>query len=370
VTWKEFLNKTCWTWFALEIGTLLCRSILSAEPHEVSLLCFLCAIGSGHGVARVGGTTNGAQESKFVGGAMQLSERMANELGKGSVKLSSPVIRVDQSGVSSVNVVRAGGDSFSSSYVISAIPLALLNRVTFVPSLPSKKIQLIQRLPMGSVIKTMTFYDRAYWRDCGLSVEMMTDSGPVLAGYDDSKPDGSFPCLMGIIYAKRAINLAHLSPDERKQMLAKHYAELFRCPELLHPINYVEKNWAEDEYSGGCYSSNPSPGSITEFMSETATPFQKTYFAGTETACDFVGYMEGAIEAGERSARQILFVMGKISESEVWIDEPFNKDVSFPEVSLEMTFIEKILPSVPEFMCICATPAIAVAAFFVYKYFM
>jgi len=133
---------------------------------------------------------------------------------------------------------------------------------------------------MGSVIKTMTFYERAYWRESGLSGEMMTDNGPVLTSYDDTKPDGSFPCLVGLIYAHSAISLAHLTPDERKQMIAKHYAEMFRCRELRHPINYVEKNWAEDEYSGGGYSSNMSPGTITEFMPET-------YFAETKTASDF-----------------------------------------------------------------------------------
>jgi len=94
MTFNEFLNKTCWTWFAREIGILICRSVLCAEPHEVSLLLFLCSLSSGHGLGHVVRTTNGSQESKFVGGSMQLSERMAEELSKGSVKLASPVIWV------------------------------------------------------------------------------------------------------------------------------------------------------------------------------------------------------------------------------------------------------------------------------------
>ena len=34
-------------------------------------------------------------------------------------------------------------------------------------------------------------------------------------------------------------------------------------------------------------------------------PFGRIYFAGTETATHWSGYMEGAVEAGERTAREV-----------------------------------------------------------------
>jgi monoamine oxidase len=95
----------------------------------------------------------------------------------------------------------ADGSKFESKYIISAMPQAIINRVTFVPPLPALKLQLIQRIPMGSIIKTMTFYDKAYWREKGLSGQMATDCGPVLYCVDDCKPDGSAPCIMGFILA-------------------------------------------------------------------------------------------------------------------------------------------------------------------------
>jgi len=80
--------------------------------------------------------------------------------------------------------------------------------------------------------------------------------------------------------------------------------------------------------------------------------------------------MEGAIEAGERAARQVIHVMGKISESQVWVDEPFCADDNFPVVPLPTTFVEKILPSVPQFLCIGATSVFAaVVTVLVHKYF-
>lgn len=34
-------------------------------------------------------------------------------------------------------------------------------------------------------------------------------------------------------------------------------------------------------------------------------PFDRLYFAGTETATEWSGYMEGAVQAGERAAREV-----------------------------------------------------------------
>ena len=56
---------------------------------------------------------------------------------------------------------------FQAKYVILAIPPAMNNRILFQPPLPSGRTQLCQRTPMGSIIKTMTYYPRAYWRERG-----------------------------------------------------------------------------------------------------------------------------------------------------------------------------------------------------------
>ena len=56
---------------------------------------------------------------------------------------------------------------------------------------------------MGSIIKTMTFYDKPYWKLSGLSGQMGADNGPVTFSYDDTKPDGTAPCLMGFVVANQ-----------------------------------------------------------------------------------------------------------------------------------------------------------------------
>ena len=51
-------------------------------------------------------------------------------------------------------------------------------------------------------------------------------------------------------------------------------------------------------------------------------PIGNLYFAGTETATTWTGYMDGAVEAGERAARETLFARGLIRRDQIRQQEP------------------------------------------------
>ena len=57
--------------------------------------------------------------------------------------------------------------SFQGSYVIVATPPALNLKMHFNPELPPLRNQLINRVPMGSVIKCMVYYKENFWRKMG-----------------------------------------------------------------------------------------------------------------------------------------------------------------------------------------------------------
>ncbi|GIX94255.1 amine oxidase B, partial [Caerostris extrusa] len=109
-------------------------------------------------------------------------------------------------------------------------------------------------------------------------------------------------------------------------------------------IHYEEKNWMEDEYAGGCYTTVYAPGFFTRYGKVLREPIGKLHFAGTETATHWSGYMDGAVEAGERAAREILCKMGKITEDKIWLPEPPSKDVVAEP--MEKTFFEEYTPSI------------------------
>ncbi|XP_042313678.1 LOW QUALITY PROTEIN: amine oxidase [flavin-containing] A-like [Sceloporus undulatus] len=369
MTMEEFINKHCWTKAAKDFATLFVNVNITSETHEVSALWFLWYVKLCGGTVRIFSVTNGGQERKFVGGSGQITEKIMERL-KDDVKLERPVIHIDQSG-DSVMVETLNHEIYKGKYVISAIPPVLTTKIHFNPPLPTKRNQLIQRVPMGSVIKCMMYYKEAFWNRMGFCGAMIIvdEEAPISVTLDDTKPDGSVPAIMGFILARKAFRLAELSKEERKKKICELYAKVLGSEEALHPVHYEEKNWSEEQYSGGCYTAYFPPGIMSQYGRIIRQPAGRIYFAGTETATQWSGYMEGAVQAGERAAREVLCSMGKISKNEIWVTEPESKDV--PALPITTTFLERNLPSVPGLLVFLGFSSfftsLAVAGLFAYK---
>uniref|UniRef100_A0A8C2TL05 Amine oxidase n=3 Tax=Coturnix japonica TaxID=93934 RepID=A0A8C2TL05_COTJA len=350
MTMKELINKICWTKAVKDFATLFVNVNVTSEPHEVSALWFLWYVRQCGGTSRIFSVTNGGQERKFVGGSGQISEKIMERL-KGRVKLERPVVCIDQTG-DNVIVETLNHETYEGKYVISAIPPILTTKIHFKPELPPKRNQLIQRLPMGSVIKCMMYYKEAFWKRKGCCAALFIDDEecPIGITLDDTKPDGSFPAIMGFILTRKAVKLASLSKEERRKKICESFAKAMQMEEALHPVHYEEKNWTMEQYSGGCYTAYFPPGIMYSYGRIIRQPVDRIYFAGTETATQWSGYMEGAVQAGERAAREILYHMGKIPKNEIWMPEPESKDV--PSQPFTTTFWERNLPSAHGLFCL------------------
>ena len=49
----------------------------------------------------------------------------------------------------------------------------------------------------------------------GLSGKLNTNKGPIMATFDDTKPDGSAPAICGFMAADHARDLMHLTEEQR-----------------------------------------------------------------------------------------------------------------------------------------------------------
>ncbi|HLX52729.1 MAG TPA: FAD-dependent oxidoreductase, partial [Aquella sp.] len=83
------------------------------------------------------------------------------------------------------------------------------------------------------------------------------------------------------------------------------YAIYFNDQRALSPLLFIEKDWSMEPYSEGCYFAVATKGVLSKFSSVLQEPFNKIYWAGTETANNWMGYMEGAIESAHRVVGQI-----------------------------------------------------------------
>lgn len=303
-TFETWMRDNNLTPEAGELVALGLQSVFSAEPRDVSLLFVL------HYIATAGGdfntllnTAGGAQEKRIVGGSQLISERMAKQLGKGAVQLRSPVrtIRRTKGGVE----VQTGSGKWKAKRVIVTLPPALVGSIRFLPDLTSQRAQLNQRVPMGSVFKCMAVYDKPFWREQGLSGMATSDTGPVKLTFDNSPPDGAPGVLLGFIEGQEARDYAGTSQSERRAAVIDSFARYFG-EEARNVRNYIDKSWAADRWSRGCYVGFCPPGVLVGYREAIRSPVGPIHWAGTETATEWAGYMDGAIQAGQRAAGEVL----------------------------------------------------------------
>lgn len=278
----------------LEVAT---QMIFAAEPRELSLLYFLLYAKSSEGVQRLAEIEGGAQERRFTLGAQAICQRLAERaLQRGAkLRLSSPTRAIAQD-ATGVTV-----DGQRCDAVVVAIPPHLAAKIE---GLPTERAQLGAKLPMGSVIKCIASYDRPFWREAGYSGEAISTTGSIRATFDDCDAAGDHAALVAFIVGDPAKRLRDVPEDRRKHLVLDELVQL-HGPRAGTPVAYADKDWQVDEHAGGCYVSLLAPGVLSAAACSLRAAFGRVHFAGTETATHHLGYLEGAIESGQRVAREL-----------------------------------------------------------------
>jgi monoamine oxidase len=307
-------SQTMWSWIRRNVYTRTCRRLFNlsvqgvwaAEPADLSLLHVLFYINSAGGWDRLIGTEGGAQQDRFVGGSQLVALRLAERL-DAEIRLRSPVRRIEHSdrGVT----LHGDGDSVSGRRAIVAIPPTLAGRIAYDPPLPGHRDQLTQRMPQGTVIKTMAIYERPFWRDDGLNGTATSVEGPAKVILDNSPPDGTPGVLLAFLEGEHARRLGRVGAEERRRRVVEGLARLFGS-RAASPERFVERSWAEEEWTRGCYGCYMPTGGWTSYGEALRAPVGPLHWAGAETGTTWSGYMDGAVQSGERAAREVLAKLG------------------------------------------------------------
>jgi monoamine oxidase len=284
----------------LELGV---EAVWAAQPEDMSLLHVLFYIHSAGSLERLFDTEGGAQQDRFAGGSQLLPVRMAAELGAERVVLGAPVRRIDH-GTEGVTVLAEGGVARGRRAIL-ALPPTLAGRVAYDPPLSGFRDQLTQRMPLGTVAKCMALYDEPFWRSEGLSGQATSDTGPVKLTFDNSPPDGTPGVLLGFLEGRYARELGRVPAEERRAAVLDCFARLFG-PRAAKPADYVERLWANEEFSRGCYGCHLPTGAWTNYGPALRAPIGPLHWAGAEYATVWNGYMDGAVRSGESTAREVL----------------------------------------------------------------
>jgi monoamine oxidase len=194
--------------------------------------------------------------------------------------------------------VECQGQEYHARLVVSTLPPYLLKEtVNITPPLPAKLSEVMEQTHtwMGESIKFALAYDHPFWREANSSGTVFSSVGPVNEMYDHSNIQDNQYALKGFISS----SFYTLSETERRlrilRQLRTYYGDVvdaFRT--------YTEKVWARDSMTYAHYDRSVFP-----HQNNGNSEYRKVWLggklliAGSETAPQYPGYMEGAVQSAE-----------------------------------------------------------------------
>jgi monoamine oxidase len=282
------------------------RTEYTIEPKDFSMLFLLYSIRSAGGFEDLNDLEGGNHTLRIKEGMQALCTRLAAQLGE-RVRLDCQAYEIEHN-AKGVRVI-AEGAIVNAKRAIIAIPPNQAQRIDFDPVLPRRRMKLMQRLEMGSVIKCFAIYDRPFWRDRPIKA-----IDPDLLIFDhamDASSDGeAHPALVAFIGGDDAVFWSDRPVETRRRAVLENLALIYG-DEALYPREYFDHDWMTEAFIGGGYQCYAPPGVMTNGFEELRQPIGQLHFAGTETAVWYYGYVEGAMEAGERAALEVIKALEK-----------------------------------------------------------
>jgi monoamine oxidase len=291
--------------FGVSSGTLF-----SATPGELSMLYVLAYIaGAGNettpgSLQRLVSVVGGGQESRIVGGTGLLPTGLAEKIGSDSISLGSDVSSIVR-GADSKYTVTTGKQTVVAKNVIVAMSPPLAARITYDPPLPASRDQLTQRMFMGALGKATAIYDRPFWRDANLTGQVISDSGVVRTTLDVSPKNSTYGAILGFIEADEM--RLYDAGDEQAiiDKVSQDYVRYFG-PKAANATQWVIKRWDNEIWSRGGPVAVAGPGTISKYGKALTEKVGGIHWAGTEASDYWIGYMDGALRAGQRAAAAVL----------------------------------------------------------------
>ena len=279
-----------------------------AESTVQSSLNMLYLLGFvGQGQFRTFGKSN--EKFHIHGGNDQVATLLAAKLGS-QIRTSTPLTSIVRNADGGYTLAFGNGSgSFTkiADHVVLALPFSLLRSVDFAKAgFNQVKTWAINELGMGTNSKIHVQFTSRFWRDQGCTGETYADTGYQNTWEVSRAQPGSSGIL--VWYTGGDPGIAVGSSTVRSQVQKNFLPAI----EPVLPGATARWNgratrdyWTGYQWTKGSYSYWKA-GQYTRFSGAEKERSGNCHFAGEHTSQDFQGYLQGAVETGERAASEIL----------------------------------------------------------------
>jgi len=252
------------------------------------------------GVHRFPGNPIDVHAYRYVTGADTVAARLAAVLPPDGLRLDAPVTAIREA--RDHLRVHTRDMTFRADHVVLAVPPALaIAGIDFDDALPTGLAAVAARTPvwMGAVRKVVARYTEPFWRYDDLAGSAVSRIGPLQEIHDMSGPNGNPPALFGFA-ASTTVHAGF------REAVVDQLADLFG-PAARHPQQLLVMDWSREAWTSPSDVHRLSDYSLFGHPAyQRPTLGGRLHWASTETATDHAGHVEGALQAGQRAAHDIL----------------------------------------------------------------
>ena len=278
-----------------------------AESSAQSSLNMLYLLGYvGPGQFRTFGKSN--EKLHVRGGNDQIPILLGEALGSRiELGLALAAIKRNTSGTYTLTLSKGGGSTtVTADHVVLALPFSLLRSVDWSKAGFDEVKQIaIRELPMGTNSKLQLQFRTRFWRDLGSNGETYSDLGYQNTWEVSRAQAGTAGILVdytgGTIGASFGSGTA---ATRAKQFLAQLEPVLPGATAQWNGRATLD-DWTGYPWTKGSYS-YWKVGQYTKFSGAEKEASGACHFCGEHTSQDFQGYLNGAVETGERAAGEVL----------------------------------------------------------------
>jgi monoamine oxidase len=244
------------------------------------------------------------QYYKIRGGTDLLPKAFAIRLSE-KIHYATPVVKIEQHarGVTARFFQAGSYHALTGDYLICAVPFSVQKSIEVAPAFSVDKQRAIDQLPYLSVSKIFLQSKRRFWvhnRESGFAktdlpisqVWDMTYGQPGTRGILQAFPIG--------VHSRRVTGMS----ENERLSFALGQVETIYSGMREHFEGGVTKCWDEDEWARGA-SAYYKPGQFSTLLPHVARPEGRIYFAGEHTSVWIDGWMQGALESGNRVAQEV-----------------------------------------------------------------
>jgi monoamine oxidase len=202
---------------------------------------------------------------------------------------------------------REGGSvEVDADRVILALPFNQLRRCELAIELPPAKRRAITELPYGTNTKVVITTSGRPWREARSSGTTFHDGGVYHESWESVRSAGSELGLLTAFSGGRlGVSLGESNPEAQGRRFAEALDTVFPGSADAFTGRAARMHWPAAPFQEGSYACY-GPGDWCRLGGEEAGAAGVVHFAGEHTSRRAPGFMEGAVESGERAAREVI----------------------------------------------------------------